>query len=244
MNLIIDKGNSFTKIFVFDKDNLIHNHQLKNLTISSFKKCLKKFPGIKYCIVSSVSDIKKEILLHIEQHFSKVVILDENTRLPIKNDYHTPKTLGKDRIAAAVGAYNIFPNTNVLVVDAGTAITFDFINSDGVYKGGNISPGMTMRYNALHKFTARLPLLEATELDILIGKNTHEAIIAGVQNGIIFEIDAYIKKLLEQYHDLKVILTGGDTFFFAHKLKNPIFAKPFLVALGLNRILIDNVKKY
>jgi len=244
MNLIIDKGNSFTKIFVFDKDNLIHNQQLKNLSPTHVKKIISIFPELNNCIISSVSEIKPEIIQQLKESFPKLIVLDETTSLPIQNDYQTPETLGKDRIAAVVGAYNIFPHTNVLVIDAGTAITFDFINSSGTYKGGNISPGMAMRYKALHKFTARLPWLEAKEQNVLIGKNTHEAIIAGVQNGIIFEIDTYINRLLEQYNDLKVILTGGDTFFFAHKLKNTIFAKPFLVAIGLNRILIDNVKKY
>lgn len=243
MNLIVDIGNSFTKLFVFERDKIIHNSQLIEMTVKDIDELLYSYHKIEHCIISSVKNLDEKHLKIFQKKLKSVIFLDKNTLLPISNNYKSPETLGKDRIAAIVGAYNIFPEQNVLVVDAGTAITFDFINESGIYIGGNISPGLSMRFKALNLFTEKLPLLEASENEKFIGENTHEAIIAGVQNGIIFEIDTYIDKFLEQYPDLKVILTGGDTFFFAHKLKNRIFAKPFLVAIGLNRILLDNVKE-
>lgn len=242
MNLIIDIGNTFTKMFVVDKGKVIHHEQIETIKKLSIEKTLATFPKIRDLIISSV--VKKNILGEkIEGRFDNVIYLDASTPLPIKNNYKTPKTLGKDRIAAIVGAHNIYPNENVLAIDAGTAITYDFINIKGEYFGGNISPGLSMRYKALNKFTSKLPLLSPVREYSFFGASTDEAIVAGVQNGIIFEIDAYVDKLIETYKNVKVILTGGDSFFFEGKLKNRIFAKPFLVALGLNRILEYNVKK-
>ncbi|MDF1550326.1 MAG: type III pantothenate kinase [Bacteroidales bacterium] len=243
MNLIVDIGNSLTKLFVFEQGEIIHNSQFDEMTEKEIVSIFRSYQKISHCIISSVKNLKEDHLKLIQNKLKSVIFLDNKTILPISNNYKSPETLGKDRIAAIVGAYNIFPEQHVLVVDAGTAITFDFINNMGVYNGGNISPGLSMRFKALNQFTERLPLLKPKENEKFMGENTHEAIIAGVQNGIIFEIETYIDKFLEQYPDLKVILTGGDTFFFAHKLKNRIFAKPFLVAIGLNRILLDNVKE-
>jgi len=243
MNLIVDIGNTFTKLFVFKNELIIHSHQFKTIDRYDFNEIYGRYAQIKWAIISSVAEINDELVCQIKNNVEQLIILDAKTPLPIKNLYKTPETLGKDRIAAIVGAYNIYPKQNVLAIDAGTAITFDFINEYGEYLGGNISPGLNMRFNALNYYTKKLPLLQKKEQFETIGTSTDEAIIAGVQNGIIFEIESYISRFSTDFVHLKVILTGGDTFFFAHKLKCTIFAQPFLVAIGLNRILQNNVEK-
>ena len=243
MNLIIDIGNTFCKLFVFEQNKPIFSSKVETTKQIDLNELFNEFNPVTNAIISSVTGISEDLKEKIHKHGTNLVILDSVTKIPITNLYKTPETLGKDRLAAIVGAYNIFPNQNVLAIDAGTAITFDFINENSEYTGGNISPGLSMRYKALNYFTKKLPLLNPCDNFPFIGQTTDEAIIAGVQNGIIFEISEYIKKFDENYKELKVILTGGDTFFFAHKLKCPIFAEPFLVAIGLNRILQDNVEK-
>ena len=243
MNLIIDIGNTLTKVYIADKGEIVHNEQFSTDNEIPTNKIFSTFPLIKDLIISTVVEKRDIIKNDVLKKLNNIIFLKASTPLPIKNLYQTPETLGKDRIAAVVGAHNIFPGENVLAIDTGTAITYDFINSKDEYYGGNISPGMSMRYKALNKFTSKLPLLSSAEKHPFLGTNTPEAIIAGVQNGIVFEIDAYINKLKGMHKNLKVILTGGDSFFFAGKLKNPIFAESFLVALGLNRILEYNVKK-
>jgi type III pantothenate kinase len=190
-----------------------------------------------------VVKLPEEFNQKASKYTKKIIYLDRNTRLPIINNYKSKVSLGKDRIAAAVGANTIFPNSNVLVIDAGTALTFDFVSDNNEYMGGNISPGMQMRFKALKTFTSKLPLLDKSEEFYLTANNTNDAIISGVQSGIIFEMDSYINEYKKKYNDLKVILTGGDSFFFEYKLKNRIFAKPFLTAVGLNRILEYNAKQ-
>ncbi len=243
MNLIVDIGNTLTKLFIFDDNKVIYSTNYDTNSEFSLKELFLKYTNINQAIISSVAGISENLLKSIREQVQKLILLDYLTLLPFKNLYQTPETLGKDRIAAIAGAYNIFPYQNVLAIDAGTAITFDFINESAEYLGGNISPGLGMRYGALNYFTKKLPLLEKNDKFPFLGKNTNEAIIAGVQNGLIFEIDAYIQNFSQKYNSLKVILTGGDTFFFAHKLKCPIFAEPFLVAIGLNRILQNNAEK-
>ncbi len=245
MNLIIDLGNSLSKIAIFENSTIT---QTKNVpTDKEFsdidKEWLKTLTGeINNVIVSSVVGYENNRITTLKNMFSNILLLNHETKIPIRNLYQTKQTLGYDRIAAAVGANAIFPNTNVLVIDIGTAITFDMVNEHNEFLGGNISPGMAIRYKALHQFTKKLPQLSKNEDFNLIGKNTTEAITNGVQNGIIFEIDGYINQFSLLFNNLKVILTGGDTFFFAKKLKNTIFAEQNLLFLGLNRILDYNVK--
>jgi type III pantothenate kinase len=243
MNLVVDIGNSYIKIFVFDTNKLIQFQKIKSNEIIQNLEVIKNIPNLKRAIISSVGDISNELITILKNNSLDFIILDHHTPIPVKNLYKTPETLGKDRLAAIVGAYNIYKHQNVLAIDAGTAIKFDLINTEAEYFGGNISPGLEMRFRALNYFTKKLPLLGKKENIPFIGTSTEEAIIAGVQNGLVFEIDAYINKLREDFVDLKVILTGGDTFFFEHKLKNTIFAEPNLVAIGLNYILQYNVEK-
>jgi type III pantothenate kinase len=171
------------------------------------------------------------------------IILDERTPLPIKVQYQTPQTLGKDRLAAVVGASFLQPEKDILVIDAGTAITYELIEASGIYLGGNISPGMSIRFKALNHFTGKLPLVQEEKEEVpLIGFSTKTAIQAGVVKGIIYEMDGYINELRSRYPELLVFLTGGHSFYFERRLKNTIFANINLVLTGLNRILEYNVE--
>ena len=173
----------------------------------------------------------------------QLTVLSSATNVPFVNLYKTPTTLGVDRIALVVGAVNEFPKKNTLIIDAGTCITFDFVNSKSEYLGGAISPGIKMRFDSLNHFTANLPLLEKEEVNDFIGKNTKESINAGVVNGVIQEIDGVINQYKKKYLDLTVVLTGGDTNFLAKQLKSSIFANQNFLLQGLNTILIFNIDK-
>ena len=161
--------------------------------------------------------------------------------MPISNSYDHPEQLGNDRLAAAVGASVLFPGRDCMVVDAGTAITYEFVEAGKRYLGGCISPGVGLRFASLHEHTAKLPLLSAEPVSDIIPTNTQHAINNGVINGVIAEIMWYISYAEQKMQNPAIILTGGDTIFLAGKLKNTIFAEPNLVAIGLNRILQYNV---
>ncbi len=245
MNLIIDQGNTAIKFFLFRKNNIIISKKHKiGKNYSNFVFFIKNIPKeveTKNAIYTSTSNYDTSIISHLTSSFSNFIILDKNTKIPIKNLYKTPNTLGFDRLAGIVGANSFFPNQNILSIDIGTAITYDFINENNEYIGGNISLGIDLRYKALNLFTKKLPLLQKNGMNKSIGQNTTEAIILGVENGIFFEINGYITDFNANYKNIKIILTGGDCFFFENKLKNIIFANPNLVPIGLNRILNYNV---
>jgi len=246
LNLIIDIGNSYTKVAIFYENKVIFvSEKLRNdyeSVIKLLNDIFSEFKVIKKCILSSVISKDEELIQFLTKQPFLFMKMTNSTKIPIKNLYKTPQTLGKDRLAAVVGANNIFPDKNVLVFDAGTALTIDFINSKNEYEGGNISPGLKMRFRALHEFTQKLPELNPeNDINFLLGRTTNEAIIAGVQNSLIFEIQNYISIFEDKYPDLKIFFTGGDTIFFENKLKKNIFAKPNLVLTGLNRILEYNV---
>lgn len=237
-NLAIDYGNSRLKIGVFDKNNFVESFEFFNDNDDEVLKTISKFHP-NNIILSSV--IGFDNIKWIEKTDVAITILDDNTKLPFKNLYKTPHTIGKDRICAVAGAQVIYPNKNILIIDAGTAITYDFINSTNEYLGGNISPGLTIRFKSLNHFTKKLPLVAKDEYNGEIGDSTNSAIANGVINGMIFEIAGYISSFKEKYDNLEIILTGGDSFFFAKKLKFPIFVNQNLVLVGLNRILEHNV---
>lgn len=240
MQLCIDQGNSLTKIGIFKNDDLVISKVYKNFGASDVVFLFQEY-SIDYCIFSTVSVRDKSLLQELQSRVKIFVELSHETPIPITNDYKTPSTLGNDRLAAVIGASFLKPDTDLLVVDVGTAITFDFIDKNKVYKGGNISPGIALRFRALHEFTERLPLLELQEGIPLLGDDTKSAILSGVINGICFEIDGYIERLKSEYHGLSTFLTGGNTFYFVNKLKNTIFADTNLVLIGLNHILKHNV---
>ena len=240
MNLIFDIGNTRVKAAVFDKNELLESKTIVDMQICDIEFIMRNFSLVKNCIVSSTGHLESNLAKYLQNTFPQLIELSGNTPLPFKNNYESKATQGPDRIAAIAGAQMQFPGLNVLVVDAGTAITFDFIDKYGNYNGGNISPGLEIRFKALHNFTDKLPLLQRTNEFELLGQNTAEAIISGVQNGIIFEIEQYIVTLKQQYSSLQTIITGGDADFLANKLKSTIFADSNLVLKGLNRILNYN----
>jgi type III pantothenate kinase len=241
MNLVIDIGNTRSKLAIFADNDLVELKIEDCICICNLKQIISEYPQIKNCIISSVARNNNEIENFIREQNIILIILGPETSIPFKNNYSTKETLGQDRLAAIAGASKLFPETDVLVIDAGTAITFDIKNRYEEYIGGNISPGLEMRFKALHHFTAKLPLLSSEATNSCIGKSTKEAITNGVQNGIIFEIQGYIDTLTMQYPNLIVLLTGGDSGFFENMLKRSIFVNPNLILTGLNAILEHNV---
>ena len=242
MNLVIDIGNTRTKFSVFNRGEIIITVPVEEFQLSYIDVLQNEHPQLKSVILSSVKDYSPEFKKMLKTKFDTFIELDENTPLPIENCYQTKNTLGKDRIAAVVGAFDLYPNQNLLVIDAGTALTYDILNEKGQYLGGNISLGIEMRLKALNKFTGKLPLIQKKEWNKLYGTTTEEAILVGVLNGIVFEVDKTIDTFKEFYKNLKVIITGGDAEFFDKKLKNSFFVNFNLLALGLNRILEYNGK--
>lgn len=240
MNLTIDIGNTRCKYAIIEKSDIIEVRIESDISLEHIREIVNNYPRVSKAILSTVRQIDFLIISQLESMFNAFVLLTEDTKIPIENLYKTKNTLGKDRLAAVVGANNIFPNTNVLVIDLGTAITYDFINENNQFMGGNISPGLEMRYKALHHFTRQLPLLEKENEFDLIADHTKGAIISGVQNGIIFEIEGYINLFNQKFDELIIILSGGDANFFDKKLKNTIFVNSNLNLIGLNRILEFN----
>lgn len=240
MNLVIDIGNSHVKLATFnDRGELVENFRRDRNVFPEIISLIKSMPGQK-AIVSAVGRLESEYRELLLESRNEMIFLDKSTPLPIKVVYQTPETLGLDRIAAAAGAHLIFPECPVLIVDMGTAITFDLLSDHGAFLGGNISPGMQTRFRALHDYTAKLPLVSADNDYPEFGTDTRTAIAAGVQQGIIYEIDRYMDAYDQQYPGCKFIITGGDAGFFVSRLKRPIFAKPELVLAGLNSILEFN----
>ena len=240
MNLIVDVGNTAIKLAAISNMAIVDVIRVSGWDDNSVISFLAKYGNFDNGIISSVRDEDNPVFLNtfVENEF---MLFNHKTKVPIANGYETPNTLGLDRLAAAVGANNIFPHTNVLVVDCGTAITIDFVSAIGRFEGGNISLGLNTRFKALSSFTSKLPLVDIADGFPLIGKNTTDAIRAGVLNSAIFELNTYIELFGGLHPDLKVIFTGGDAFFFDGKLKNTIFVVPNLVVQGLNRILEYNV---
>lgn len=242
MNLIVDVGNTFVKFAVFEHNKLIFKESFE---LSEFKKrfvTLKKaFPELQDAIISSVGKLSKANVKTVKEEF-RVLELNHETKLPFNNKYATPKTLGVDRMALVSASVDQFGRNNVLIIDAGTCITYDFITHKNEYFGGAISPGIRLRYKALHNFTAKLPLLEKKVPENIIGNSTENAIHSGVILGVVNEIDGVIERYREKHQDLTVILTGGDANFLSNQLKNSIFANSNFLLEGLNFILDFNSK--
>ncbi|MFT5761655.1 MAG: type III pantothenate kinase [Polaribacter sp.] len=242
MNLIIDVGNTRIKAAVFENDTLIEVFVFdSNVLIEKVDLFIKKYP-IDKGIISSVKNISKNELDQVNKFFS-FLVLDSSTKVPFKNLYKTPQTLGVDRIALVANAVEKFHKKNVLIIDAGTCITFDFVNASKEYLGGAISLGIEMRYKALNNYTSKLPMLEKKIPENFTGKTTDENIHSGVYNGVLKEINGVIEQYECENPFLTVVLTGGDTYFLAKQLKSSIFANPNFVLEGLNTILIYNNKE-
>ena len=239
MNLCIDQGNSRTKVALFKDGQIVKNLIYRVFTSSDVERLFSLYP-ITNSIVSSVANIEPAVVnvLHrLSKHF---ILFDHLTPLPIANCYQTPETLGHDRIAAAVGAAHLCPNSNLLIVDAGSAITYDFVSIEKGFLGGNIAPGMKMRLTALNQMTKKLPRVEVEENAFrpLFGKNTHEAIAVGVVRGIVFEVKGYMRSLKEQKTSFTTYVTGGHAPYILDAIKKQdVKGEPHLVLIGLNCIL-------
>lgn len=238
MNVVVDYGNSSAKVGIFDQHTLVRKEVFARH--EDLLRFIQNFSAQNF-IISSVNVDSKKVLeaTPIQRKFE----LTPQLPLPIKNLYKTPATLGPDRIAGVCGAHQLFPHQPCLVIDAGTCITYDFIDEKGNFLGGGISPGLSMRFQAMHSFTAKLPLVTPTDNPDLIGNTTESCMQSGVVNGIVGELDSIISRYQEEFDGLKVILSGGDTRFFENKLKASIFAGPELVLSGLNSILLYNVSR-
>ena len=238
MNLIIDIGNNSAKFFLFNGEQIVLHTRRENTVFDVIDEWNRQY-DIDGVIVSSVIADSPELQDELHKLQCPVVRFNSSTPLPLEINYRTPGTLGSDRVAAAVGAWNDAPGRNLLVIDAGTAITIDFVGKDGKYNGGNIAPGIKMRLRALHEYTSRLPMVDKEGDTPTIGYDTETAIRSGVINGVCHEIEGYIDEFKQKYCDLLVFLTGGDEKPLKNRIKNCIFADKYLVAKGLNRILTD-----
>lgn len=237
MNVVIDSGNTYSKVGWFEGAQLIRYTTRLDFQemIAAVRADLPEnllFSSVSY----SVTDFENALGEPLN-----VFDLSPETLLPIQKNYDTPKTLGADRIAAAAGANFLYPGEDLVVIDMGTCITYDLVDKTATFQGGLISPGVKMRFNAMHSFTKRLPLVEPETDPELIGKNTRGAMQSGVMNGVLAEMQGIIERYRHKSPDLRVLLCGGDAAFFESSLKPPIFAVPELVLVGLNRILTYNV---
>lgn len=240
MNLVVDIGNSQTKLAWFTHGSITDTVRTENGSWDEVTRLIKeKIPS--NAIISSVNESVEPFASLLKQLKVPVLLLDHTTRLPFEISYATPHTLGHDRIAAAAGARYVCPYCNVLIFDLGTAITIDFLSSEGRFLGGNISPGLLTRFRALSEYTARLPFVASDPTFPSLGTDTRTAIVAGVQQGIIFELNSYISEYSKLYPACEFIMTGGDSGFFASKLKRPVYHIPDLVLKGLNYILEFNL---
>lgn len=238
--LTIDIGNSFAKLAVFSDGEIVHKEKHPKLLIGYVDQLYRAYHFSK-AILSSTRVLDRRVIIAIRNKY-ELIILDHHTPVPIRNMYHTPETLGRDRLAAVIGAHKLFPTQTNAVIDLGTCNTFDIIDAEGVYHGGNICPGVDMKLKAMHHFTSKLPLPARVYHDDPLGKDTYMALQNGAFWGTIFEIESFIVRMNALFLQLNVILTGGDAEIFGSKLNSKIFVAPNLVLQGLHEILKYNEK--
>jgi type III pantothenate kinase len=242
LNLAIDIGNTFIKMALFEEGQIVDVWRMKEFDEATISKIFDDSPLIDKAIVVDGRGGQQTLEELVSGRVATYIHFWHSVPVPIKNLYSTPATLGYDRLAAAVGAHTIYPHNPVLIVDFGTAITYDLVTAEGEFLGGNISPGAQSRFRALHDHTRTLPLLSLAGEVTLIGRTTAAAIENGVAMGILFETEGYMEALRGDYSEIKTIFTGGDANYFAKRVKNPIFATSDLVFYGLNAILEYNAK--
>ncbi|MCX6250155.1 MAG: type III pantothenate kinase [Bacteroidetes bacterium] len=244
MNLILDLGNTNKKMALTNPDGSLYKvASCQKISLKIVQSFAAEIPGIEACILSSVIRHPLFLTRWLKTNF-RFIELTEETPIPVVNLYRTPKELGKDRLAAAVAGASLFPGEYVLIIVAGTCITYNLVSAEKEFLGGAISPGMQMRFQSLHTFTGKLPLLSFTGKEGLVdplGMDTKESIIAGVIHGIVSEMEWFASLYREKYPGLKVILGGGDLIYFNKLLKISIFASPNIVLQGLHEILVFNV---
>ena len=240
MNLIVDIGNSLIKVAVVENSQVLGIQRYATAEELATASFWGEYASIKRAIVASTAVDTRCVAELLRSRGVKTLEMTQSTPVPIKNGYHTPETLGVDRLAAAVGAVDMV-GEDCVIVDLGSAITIDLVEG-GVFRGGNISPGVAMRFRALHDYTQRLPECEPTDEILEVGTTTRKAIEQGVMQGITHEIEGYISHFYAKNVKLSLIFTGGDAKYFVKRIKNAIFAKYDLVICGLNRILEYNAK--
>ena len=244
MNLCIDQGNSRTKVALMTDDGRIINDFIYKSFASAEVERLFDLYDITDSIISSVVNIEAAVVNTLSRRSQHFVLFDHNTPVPIINQYDTPRTLGQDRLAAAVGAKSLCPNENLLIIDAGSAITYDFVTEKGEYIGGNIAPGLKMRFTMLNRMTKKLPMVDAEENELipLFGKNTRDAIVAGVIRGVAYEVKGYMRTLKEKVPHFQTFLTGGHAPYILNNVRMEMHHEKNLVLKGLNVILVYNKK--
>ena len=241
MYLIVDLGNTLAKFFLYKNGQCVKEHEVNKENFrDTAESLILSHKVIKGLIYSDVSNQAGDFFENFSDQFS-VIAVSSNMQLPFINSYQSPESLGSDRIVLVAAACKSHPNTNVLIIDLGTCITYDFLDANNIYQGGAISPGFEMRYKSLNQFTGNLPLLDTDEGQSPSGKNTEQAIHAGIYFGIIDEINARINYYKLKYDSLTVILTGGDANKLPKTLKNSIFAHPNFMAEGMFHLLKLNI---
>ncbi len=239
MNLVVDIGNTRIKAAVFDKEELVRLWIFEEFTKTQVADIQSYFPISQAIVSDTGKSTSFEALEDIPYH-----VLSSELKLPIAIYYHTPNTLGADRLAGVVGAQTLFPDQNNLVIDMGTCITFDVVDKNGIYQGGAILPGVSMKFKALHTYTYKLPLLHIENDTVVdfIGKDTKSSIYSGVMNGTLCEIEGFVNKYQAVYTSLNVIFTGGDSIYFEKRVNFQNFVSANLLLIGLNKILNINEK--
>ncbi|MDX9930090.1 MAG: type III pantothenate kinase [Bacteroidales bacterium] len=241
MNLIADIGNTSFKLALVEKGNFLRTERFHSVEeIIAFIE--RESLSFEKVIISSVANTGTELTDFLSERSGYIHILSAKSAFPFRINYDTPGTLGMDRLAAVAGAYNKYGNGNVLIIDAGTAITYDLL-TEGRYCGGAISPGISMRFRALSTFTGRLPLVERGICSGFPARSTSDGINCGVVNGVVFEINRYICEFKEKYPEPVTILTGGDSGYISERLSAKHVNDPDLVLKGLNYILEFNAEK-
>ncbi len=240
-NLIVDEGNTLCKIAVLDKSEVLCEAVAPEFDMDQVAELVERY-AVEKAIVASTRGGAERICGQLRSKIARVLHFTSLTEVPITIDYTSRQTLGTDRIAVAVGVVCNMGIKDALVVDMGSAITFDIIEN-GAFKGGNISLGVAMRFKALHEFTAALPLCQSAEVGENFGSTTKEAIEQGVMQGVLYEIEGYIRRVLQKNEKNNIIFCGGDAESFVNRIKNAIFAPRKLMFTGLNEILEYNVSK-
>jgi type III pantothenate kinase len=239
MQLVIDIGNTRVKAAVFEQRELLHFYVYPSTAELPAADLIVKH-SLKRCIIGSVVNEIEPFVEALSKQIP-VLLFNSQTPVPLRNLYKSAHTLGSDRLAAAIGGNAQAPAQDILVIDAGTCIKYNFVNAGNEYIGGAISPGLQMRFKAMNAYTSRLPLLQVDEkYTALTGTDSRESLLAGAQLGAVAEVDGFIDQYRQRFNKIKVFLTGGDADFFAKRLKNPIFADQFLILKGLNEILEYN----
>ena len=243
MNLIVDIGNSRVKAAVTDGGRVVRTVSGERFGEEMLAALRDGYPALAKAIVSSTAGDAAEAAAAIERSGMRCLVFTPDVPVPIANAYGSPATLGADRLAAAVGIAAMYPGRNAAIVDCGTALTVDLLTADGTYRGGFISPGMRMRFGALHEHTSRLPECGPADEILPLGYDTRTCIEQGVMQGMTAEIEAHIARFEAENDDLLKIFTGGDAKFFVKRIKNAIFATCEPVICGLDRILEYNVSE-